>query len=142
VQRESYRDAKARTLFETAAEVLGPSAELPGVRLVDDRGLVHSDPAMILVSNNPYALHRPGRTGMRPVLDSGRLGVLVLSSPGGAPQWPSHGWTARYLDVTAGDAMTAGLDGEAVRLDPSVHFAMRPRALRVRIARVRSHINE
>ena len=30
VQRESYRDAKARTLFETAAEVLGPSANLPG----------------------------------------------------------------------------------------------------------------
>ena len=82
VQRESYRDAKARTLFETAAEALGPSAELPGVRLVDDRGVVHTDPAVILVSNNPYAPRRPARTGMRPVLDSGRLGVLVLSQAG------------------------------------------------------------
>ena len=46
VQRESYRDAKARTLFETAAEVLGPSAELPGVRLVDDLGVaVHTPPS-------------------------------------------------------------------------------------------------
>ena len=135
VQRDSYRDAKARTLFETAAEALGPSAELPGMRLVDDLGVVHTDPAVILVSNNPYALHRPARTGMRPVLDSGRLGVLVLSRPGGAPRRPGHGWTARSLDVTAGDAVTAGLDGEAVRLDPTIHFAIRPRALRVRIAR-------
>jgi diacylglycerol kinase family enzyme len=135
VQRDSYRDAKARTLFETAAEVLGPSAALPGVRLVDDSGVVHTDPAVILVSNNPYGLRRPARTGMRPVLDGGRLGVLVLSRPGGAPRRPGHGWTARSLDVTAGDALTAGLDGEAVRLDPTVHFAIRPRALRVRIAR-------
>jgi diacylglycerol kinase family enzyme len=133
VQRESYRDAKARTLFETAAEVLGPSAELPGVRLVDDLGVVHTDPALILVSNNPYVLHRPGRTGIRPTLDSGRLGVLVLHRPGGAPRPPGRGWTARSLEVTAGDAVAAGLDGEAIRLDPTVHFAIRSRALRVRI---------
>ena len=63
VQRESYRDAKARTLFETAAEVLGPSADLPGVRLVDDLGVVHTDPAVVLVSNNPYARHRRARAG-------------------------------------------------------------------------------
>jgi len=136
VQRESYRDAKARTLFETAAEVLGPSAELPGMRLVDDRGVVHTDPAVILVSNNPYALRRPARTGMRPVLDSGRLGVLVLARPGGAPGRPGRGWTARSLEVTAGDAVTAGVDGEAIRLDPAVHFGIRSRALRVRIAHI------
>jgi diacylglycerol kinase family enzyme len=134
VQRESYRDAKARTLLETAAEVLGPSAELPGVRVVDDRGAVHNDPALILVSNNPYALRRPSRTGMRPALDSGRLGVLVLYRPGGGPRRPGRGWTARSLEVTAGDALTAGLDGEAIRLDSAVHFAIRSRALRVRIA--------
>jgi len=45
VQRVTYRDAKARTLFETAAEVLGPSAELPGVRLTDDLGVVQTNPA-------------------------------------------------------------------------------------------------
>ncbi len=136
VQRESYRGAKVRTRFETAAEVLGPSAELPAMRLVDGFGVVHTDPAVILVSNNPYALHRPARTGMRPVLDSGRLGVLVLHRPGGAPRRPGRGWTAHSLEVTAGDAMTAGVDGEAVRLDPAVHFGIRSRALRVRIAHV------
>lgn len=134
VQRESYRDAKARTLFETAAEVLGPSAELPGVRLVDDVGAVHKNPAMVLVSNNPYSLHRHARPGMRPALDSGRLGVLVLHTPDGAPRRPGRGWTARSLEVVAADAVAAGLDGEAIRLDPTVHFAIRSRALRVRIA--------
>jgi diacylglycerol kinase family enzyme len=134
VQRESYRAAKARTLFEAAAEALGPSAELPEVRLVDDLGVVHTDPAVILVSNNPYALHGPARSGMRPVLDSGRLGVLVLFRPGGAPRRPGRGWTAHSLVVTAGDAVTAGVDGEAVRLDPTVQFGIRSRALRVRIA--------
>jgi diacylglycerol kinase family enzyme len=134
VQRDSYRDAKARTLLETAAEVLGPSAELPALRLLDDRAVEHTDPAVILVSNNPYALQRPATTGMRPVLDSGRLGVLVLARPGRAPGQPGRGWTAPRLDVTAADALTAGLDGEAIRLDPPVHFAIRPKALRVRIA--------
>ena len=104
------------------------------MRLVDDRGVVHTDPAVILVSNNPYAPHGPARTGMRPVLDSGRLGVLVLFRPGGAPRRPGRGWTAHSLVVTAGDAVTAGVDGEAVRLDPTVQFGIRSRALRVRIA--------
>jgi diacylglycerol kinase family enzyme len=82
VQRESYRDAKARTLFQTAAEALGPSAELPGVRLIDDRGVVHTDPAVILVSNNPYAPHRPEGPGCVPSSTAG--GWESSCSPGRA----------------------------------------------------------
>ena len=135
VQREAIAMRKRARSSRRRRRCWVRARRCPGVRLVDDLGVVHTDPAVILVSNNPYALRRPARTGMRPVLDSGRLGVLVLSRPGGAPRRPGHGWTARSLDVTAGDAVTAGLDGEAVRLDPTVHFAIRPRALRVRIAR-------
>ena len=134
VQREGYRDAKARTVFETAADVLGPGAELPGVSLVDDRGAVHTDPAVILVSDNPYALRRPAESGVRPVLDSGRLGVLVLHRPGGPPRRPARAWTAQSLEVTAGEPVAAGLDGEAIELAPALRFTIRPRALRVRIA--------
>jgi diacylglycerol kinase family enzyme len=134
VQRESYRDAKARTLFETAAEVLGPSAELSGVRLVDDLGATHADPAVILVSNNPYAPHRPGRPGLRPVLDGGQLGVLVLDRPGGAPRRRGRTWSARSLEVIADGPVAAGLDGEAMELAPALRFSVRPRALRVRVA--------
>jgi diacylglycerol kinase family enzyme len=35
--------------------------------------------------------------------------------------------------VTAGDAVAAGLDGEAIELEPTIRFSVRPRALRVRI---------
>jgi hypothetical protein len=38
--------------------------------------------------------------------------------------------------VTAGDAVTAAVDGEAIRLDPAVHFGIQSRALRVRLAHV------
>src|SRR6478752_5190385 len=60
VQQAAYRDAKVRTLAETARRTLGPSARMPAIRLVDDAGLVHDMPAVVLVSNNPYALSGPG----------------------------------------------------------------------------------
>jgi len=59
VRSPAYRDAKARTLLEIAAEVMGPSAEAPAMCLVDDLGREHHHLAVVLVSNNPYALDRP-----------------------------------------------------------------------------------
>jgi hypothetical protein len=85
VRRPGYRDAKLRTLVSTAAEVRGPSAEASDVRLTDDLGHEHRDPAVVLVSNNPYALEPPGAPGSRAALDHGVLGVLVLDAPEGAP---------------------------------------------------------
>ena len=38
VRSPAYRDAKMRTLLETAEKVLGPRAEVPALRLVDDVG--------------------------------------------------------------------------------------------------------
>jgi diacylglycerol kinase family enzyme len=136
VQRTTYRDAKVRTLAETAREVLGPSGELPAARLVDDRGREHVDPAVVLVSNNPYALHRPGVSGMRPALDGGRLGVLVLHRPHDRRHPPARGWTAQSLRMTAAESVAAGVDGEAVHLTPPLDFGVRRRALRVRVPRV------
>jgi len=68
----------ARTLLETAAHVLGPSAAAVDLQLVDDRGCVHRDPAVVLVSNNPYAFAPPHAPGTRPTLQSGKLGVVSL----------------------------------------------------------------
>ena len=85
------------------------------------------------VQREGYARRRRRRGGLRPALDSGRLGVLVLYRPGGPPGPPGRGWTARSLDVTAGDAVAAGLDGEAIQLESTIHFTVRPRALRVPI---------
>jgi diacylglycerol kinase family enzyme len=125
VHRPGYRDAKARTLLATAAQVLGPSAAASGLRLVDDRGLVHSDPAVVLVSNNPYSAGPPQPPGTRPALDGGRLGILVLDPPG------ARAWTETGVEMTASSAVQAGVDGEAVELVPPLEFAIRPRALRL-----------
>src|SRR5215472_7270890 len=85
VRSPAYRDAKVRTLLETAAEVMGPSAEAPALYLVDDLGREHRDLVVVLVSNNPYALDRPLARGTRPTLGSGQLGIVVVDAPSGSP---------------------------------------------------------
>jgi diacylglycerol kinase family enzyme len=125
VHQPGYRDAKARTLLATAAQVLGPSAAASGVQLVDDRGQVHRDPAVVLVSNNPYSLEPPQPPGTRPALDGGRLGILVLDPAG------PRAWTETQLEVVASSPVRAGIDGEAVELVPPLEFGIRPRALRL-----------
>ncbi len=72
VRSPAYRDAKVRTLLETAAEVMGPSAEAPALRLVDDLGREHRDLVVVLVPNNPYAFDRPLARGTRPTLGGGQ----------------------------------------------------------------------
>jgi diacylglycerol kinase family enzyme len=133
VQQPAYRDAKARTLLQTAAQVLGPSSAAADLQLGDDRGRLYRRPAVVLVSNNPYALGPPPVAGTRPALDSGRLGVVVLDAPS-VGRSPGRAWTAIRLEVTAPRSLHAGIDGEAVELVPPLEFATRPAALRVRIS--------
>jgi diacylglycerol kinase family enzyme len=134
VQRPDYRDAKLRVLAETAQEVLGPSGSAPPLRIVDDRGREHAQPAVLLVSNNPYAVDRPVEPGTRLRLDTGRLGIVVLDRPGEPPHRAARTWTASSLQVDAATPLHAGIDGEALTLDPPLQFASRPGALRVRIS--------
>jgi diacylglycerol kinase family enzyme len=133
VRQPGYRDAKARTLLATAAQVLGPSAPAADLQLVDDRGRTYRSPAVALVSNNPYSLDPARAAGTRPTLDSGQLGILVLDTPS-ARQSPGRAWTATRLDVSAPAPLHAGVDGEAVDLTPPLAFVIRPAALRVRLS--------
>lgn len=134
VARAGYRDAKVRTLVETAEKVLGPHGQATALSVVDDAGREHARPAVVLVSNNPYALERPPH-GTRPALDSGRLGIIVLDAPEGGPHAPARAWTATGIEVHAPAPVHAGIDGEAVDLPAPLRFAIRPAALRVRISR-------
>src|SRR5499425_2866382 len=134
VRSPAYRDAKVRTLLETAAEVTGPSAEAPVLYLVDDLGREHRDLVVVLVSNNPYALDRPLARGTRPALDRGQLGIAVIDAPGHSPRPPGRAWSTPRLEVRAPEPVHAGVDGEAVELSPPLRFAIRPAALRVRIS--------
>jgi len=134
VAQPAYRDAKLRTLLETADEVFGPSAALPELHLVDDEGRGHIRPAVVLVSNNPYALDRPLVRGTRPTLDGGRLGIVVVDAPRADLHPLGRAWTATRLDLDASVPVRAGVDGEAIDLSPPVEFVIRPAALRVRIS--------
>ena len=134
VRSPAYRDAKVRTLLETAAEVTGRSAGELALDLADDLGNQYRHPAIVLVSSNPYALDRPLARGTRPALDSGHLGIVVLDAPGDSLRVPGRAWSVPRLDVNAPAPVHAGVDGEAVDLDPPLRFASRPALLRVRIS--------
>ena len=141
VQREGYRDAKLRTLLDTVPDMLGPGGSELDLRWTSPSGNVHHAGAMVLVSNNRYRLGRAVGSGTRPRIDDGLLGITVVAEPsgrsegGGFVQRPLREWSAPDFEVDADSPVPAGIDGEALVLDPPLRFRIRPGVLRVRIAR-------
>ncbi|MGE5636484.1 MAG: diacylglycerol/lipid kinase family protein [Nocardioidaceae bacterium] len=141
VQRAGYRDAKLRTLLDTVPDVLGADGRELDLGWRGPGGREHHAGAAILVSNNRYRLGRAVGSGTRPRIDDGLLGVTVVGAPSGRgdrgrlPQRPWREWSAPTFEVDADRPVPAGVDGEALRLEPPLRFRIRPRALRVRIAR-------
>jgi diacylglycerol kinase family enzyme len=139
VQRAGYRDAKLRTLVDTVPDSLGPDAD-PQLDLqwTGPGGHEHSRGTAILVSNNRYRLGRAIGSGTRPRLDSGLLGITVVGRPRGErgrPQRPWREWSAPSFEVRSPSPLSAGVDGEALQLQPPLEFRIRPATLRVRIAK-------
>src|SRR4029079_8372785 len=95
------------------------------LRVVDGRGDEHSQPAVVLVSNNPYAFEPPPVIGTRPRLDGGEIGMVVLDAPGSGRNPAASAWNAPTFDVQAAAPAHAGVDGEAVELDPPPPVANR-----------------
>ncbi len=118
VQDPGYREAKLRTLRRSARSLLSHSATAPGMSVVDDRGREHTSVAMMLVSNNPYALRRALGRSTRPALDGGCLGVVLVAANGGDRTWETPAVTAQTAEPAA-----SAIDGEAVTLDPPLSFA-------------------
>jgi diacylglycerol kinase family enzyme len=141
VQREGYRDAKLRTLLDTVPDVLGADGGELDMRWHGPGGHEHRAGALVLVSNNRYRLGRAVGSGTRPRIDDGLLGIAVVGAPSGrggsgrSPQRPWREWSARDFEVDADRPVPAGIDGEALKLEPPLRFQIRPAVLRVRIAR-------
>jgi diacylglycerol kinase family enzyme len=141
VQRQGYREAKLKTLVDTLPDVLGPAGAGLELRWTGPGGHRHSSGAAILVSNNRYRLGHAIGSGTRPRVDDGLLGVTVASSPLGRGhhprllQRPWREWSTPAFEVEADGPIAAGIDGEAVTLDPPLCFRIKPGVLRVRIAR-------
>jgi diacylglycerol kinase family enzyme len=135
VQREGYRDAKLRTILDTAPDVLGSPSSGPTRELGwrGEDGTAHESAAVILVSNNTYRLGRPVGSGTRPRIDGGELGVAVLNTaPGAGARWQQ--WATPTFEITSSQPVPVGVDGEALVMDPPLRFLSRPSALRVRLA--------
>ncbi len=137
VQREGYREAKLRTILDTLPEVLGPEGKGLDLRWNGPGGHEHSSGAAILVSNNRYRLGHAVGSGTRPRIDDELLGITIASAPDAGRrlfQRPWREWSAPAFEVDADGPIAAGIDGEAVTLEPPLRFRILPAALRVRIA--------
>ncbi len=58
VQSPEYRDAKRKTAMAMLPDLLGPDAPGAELRFTGPEGSAHSSADLVLVSNNPYELHR------------------------------------------------------------------------------------
>jgi diacylglycerol kinase family enzyme len=133
VQRAGYREAKLRTLLDTVPDVLGPDREALDLRFAAPGGDERQSVVALLVSNNNYLQGRLLGGGTRPRIDDGELGIVAVNTPaGGGQAWVE--WSAAAFDVESGTSVPAGIDGEAVTLDPPLRFRILPGVLRVRIA--------
>ena len=103
-------------------------------------GHEHHAGAAVLVSNNRYRLGHAVGSGTRPRIDDGLLGITVVGAPPGAaraavPAAPMARVVRADLRGRSDRPVPAGIDGEALVLDPPLLFRIRPRVLRVRVAR-------
>jgi hypothetical protein len=89
---------------------------------------------VILVSNNRYRLGNAVGAGTRLRMDEALLGVTVMGDLGEGQRRPLREWTAATFEVDSEEPVAAGIDGEAVRLQPPLRFGVRPGVLRVRVA--------
>jgi diacylglycerol kinase family enzyme len=144
VRSPEYRDAKIETALSALPTLLGPGSHPFDLNFTGPHGEHHAGAHLIQISNNAY---RRGST-TRPRLDSGRLGVLTLeidddkafgaflaaTTTGNPERFPGFtSWEAATFEVTSQYPVDAGLDGEAVVLDPPLRFSIRPTPLHVRL---------
>ena len=150
VQSADYRDAKMQTAAAMLPDLLGPTARSLDLRFRLPSGEEAPTAQLLLVSNNPYQWARLRGGGMRERLDGGVLGIAfvrvdtaaeaeklaALDAVGRVRQFASwNDWTATEFEVRSAVPVEIGVDGEALILEPPLHFVIRPRALAVRLPR-------
>jgi diacylglycerol kinase family enzyme len=149
VEQPGYRDAKVETALSLLPELASDGGPWFDLRFdVPEHGRVEST-ALLMVSNGAYDLQ--GEFGRRPVLDGGQLGVLTLDPQHlgdlmsltvlAAAGWAERSralwaWSAPTFSVASEEGeLSAGIDGETVRLATPLSFAAVPGGLRVLVPR-------
>jgi len=146
VQSDAYRDAKRETIQSMLPDLLGPDSTPFDLQFLGPDGEERQTADVLLVSNNPYELHKLASVGTRARVDGGRLGIVALTirSPADAAKlmaldavgqlsrfegWLE--WEAEEFSVAADGPIAAGIDGESVSLPSPLHFRTVPGALRL-----------
>jgi diacylglycerol kinase family enzyme len=150
VQSPAYRDAKLETWTNMLPDLLGADSTPIDLSFQAPDGSLCSDAPLVLVSNNPYQLTHMAGAGTRERIDTGMLGVvaarvrssadisklLALELAGQASRFQGLiCWSAPSFEVRSIERLAIGLDGEALMLQPPLHFESLPGALRVRLPR-------
>jgi diacylglycerol kinase family enzyme len=149
VQSDAYRDAKLGTWTDMLPDLLGQDAQAIDLEFTAPDGTDYDDAPLVLVSNNPYELTHLSGAGTRERIDTGLLGIVTarvrgadvsklvaLELVGQAGRYPGLlAWSSPEFEVRSNAPVEVGLDGEALVLDPPLHFASMPGALRVRLPR-------
>jgi diacylglycerol kinase family enzyme len=151
VQSADYRDAKMQTAAAMLPDLLGPAATPLDLRFTLPSGQEAAAPELLLVSNNPYQVAQLRGGGTRDRLDGGVLGVVsvrvdtaadaqklaALELAGNVRRFASwNDWTPSEFEVRSAGPVEIGIDGEALTLQPPLHFEIRPGALTVRLPRI------
>ncbi len=148
VQSPEYRDAKGQTVATLLPELLGPEARGFDLDFTDADGVECDDVQIIQVSNNPYVLSTFAGFGSRARLDTGELGVATakINTAADVPAllaaetagrldrfggWKE--WSAPTFTVRSSAEVPAGVDGEALLLEPPLEFRCLPGAIRIRL---------
>ncbi len=132
VQHAGYREAKLRTVLDTMPDFGGSTgSQHQLVYSAPTDAAEHVVPIVVMVSNNSYRLRKVVGSGTRPRIDDGRLGIAVLATPAGQTRPRFMQWEAPTFEVDSDGPVPAGVDGEALVLDPPLRFTIRPGALRV-----------
>ena len=136
VQRAGYRNAKIRTVLDTIPDFSHATGDGHVLEYTGPGGVSGRRATVIMVSNNQYRLGNIVGSGTRPSIDDGQLGVAVavLTSNDARGRARFRQWQAPTFEVGSVGAVPAGVDGEALVLDPPLRFSIRRGALRVRIA--------
>jgi len=147
VHQEGYREAKSETTRAMLPEMLGRTEQPFDLQFTQPDGVEVEGAFLIQVSNNPYVLGATLDASQRRRLDSGRLGVVAISSRTGSEaaqvfslsalgqrrrsrHW--HEFTAEHFEVRSRSGSAyAGIDGEALVLSTPLEFQIHPRCLRL-----------
>jgi diacylglycerol kinase family enzyme len=128
--------------------VCGPDATPFDLRFTGPDGTEHTSAHLVLVSNDRYQLGSGEGFGSRRSIDGGNLGIVaatfrssgeiarLLESGASGRNWRPPGWMEwadASFELTSGQPVEIGVDGEALVLDPPIRFRTLPGALRVRI---------